>query len=64
VVVLFDDSSSVVRSITLHTCPLESTLYLQHTMLSGQEGILLLNQFPLLGQELFPQLYNHRWLDH
>jgi hypothetical protein len=33
-------------------------------MLFGQEGVLSLIQFPLSVQELFPQLYDHRWLDH
>jgi hypothetical protein len=39
-VVLFDYSSSVVNSITLHTHSPESTLGLDHVMLSGQEGVL------------------------
>jgi hypothetical protein len=64
VVVLFDDSSSFVSSFALHTRPPNSALGFHHAMLSGQEGILSLIQFPLLVQELSPQLYDHRWIDH
>jgi hypothetical protein len=63
VVVLFDDSSSVVSSVTFHMRPPKSVPGLHYAMLSGQEGVLPLIQFALPGQELFPELYNHRWLD-
>jgi hypothetical protein len=42
-----------MSSVALHTRPPKSALGFHHAMLSRQESILLLIQFPLLVQELF-----------
>jgi hypothetical protein len=53
-----------MNGVTLHVHPPESMLDLHHAMLSSHEGVLPLVQFPLLYQEVFPQLHNHSLLDH
>jgi hypothetical protein len=63
-IVLLDSPSLLMNNIALHACPRKSTLGLHHIVLSSQEGVLLLNKFPLPHQELLLQLHNHRRLEH